>query len=126
MLSSLRCASTARPDASTRQSYRGQFNWNADRTGFQVDHNYVGEHFSPEVGFLRRTAFRRTYSQARFSPRPKHVKGVRKVVRIDAGVAVLADTFWQAKTGRDALNARQPSTLRTHEHVVGPDAQETL
>lgn len=31
------------------------------------------------------------------------VPGVRKVVRIDAGVAVIADGFWQAKRGRDAL-----------------------
>ena len=29
--------------------------------------------------------------------------GVRKVVAIPAGVAVIADTFWQAKTARDAL-----------------------
>jgi hypothetical protein len=61
------------------QSYRAQFNWNADKTGFQVDHNYVGDRFSPEIGFLRRTAFRRTYGQARFSPRPKTWKPVRKV-----------------------------------------------
>ncbi len=29
--------------------------------------------------------------------------GVRKVVRIPSGVAVVADTFWQAKTAKDAL-----------------------
>ncbi|MGE0464049.1 MAG: DUF5916 domain-containing protein [Vicinamibacterales bacterium] len=61
------------------RSYRGQFNWNADRTGFQVDHLYVGRGFNPEVGFLRRTAFRRTYGSARYSPRPRNWKGVRKV-----------------------------------------------
>ena len=60
-------------------SYRGQFNWNADRTGFQVDHLFVGRDFTPEVGFLRRTAFYRTYSSARFSPRPKNQRYVRKV-----------------------------------------------
>jgi isoquinoline 1-oxidoreductase beta subunit len=31
------------------------------------------------------------------------VPGVRKVVTIPSGVAVIADTFWQAKKGRDAL-----------------------
>jgi len=31
------------------------------------------------------------------------VKGVRSVVRIDSGVAVVADTFWAARRGRDAL-----------------------
>lgn len=30
--------------------------------------------------------------------------GVRAVVKIDDGVAVVADSFWQAKTARDALN----------------------
>ncbi|MFT4584821.1 MAG: isoquinoline 1-oxidoreductase beta subunit, partial [Gammaproteobacteria bacterium] len=30
--------------------------------------------------------------------------GVRKVVRIPSGVAVVADTFWQAKTAKDALD----------------------
>jgi len=33
----------------------------------------------------------------------KKVKGVRHVVAIDGGVAVVADTFWAAKKGRDAL-----------------------
>jgi isoquinoline 1-oxidoreductase beta subunit len=36
-------------------------------------------------------------SQARSMP------GVRKVVAVPAGVAVIADTFWQAKIARDAL-----------------------
>lgn len=33
----------------------------------------------------------------------KQVDGVREVVTIPAGVAVVADSFWQAKKGRDAL-----------------------
>ncbi len=61
------------------ESYRGNVAWNADKTGFQVDHTYVGENFNPEIGFLRRSAFRRSYASARYSPRPKGVKGVRKV-----------------------------------------------
>lgn len=70
------------PRASTdvdRQSYKGRFNWNADKTGFQVEHLFVGDGFNPEVGFLRRSAFRRTYSQARYSPRPRTWNGVRKL-----------------------------------------------
>lgn len=31
------------------------------------------------------------------------IKGVRQVVQVSTGVAVIADTFWAAKTGRDAL-----------------------
>ena len=34
----------------------------------------------------------------------KAVKGVRNVVRLDSGVAVVADNYWSAKKGRDALS----------------------
>jgi isoquinoline 1-oxidoreductase beta subunit len=41
---------------------------------------------------------------ARFdATRAKAIKGVRAVVEIPAGVAVVADDFWTAKRGRDAL-----------------------
>lgn len=70
--------STQTPGAS-RQSYRGQFNWNADATGLQVDHLFVGEDFNPELGFLRRSAFRRTFANSRYSPRPGSLAYVRKL-----------------------------------------------
>jgi isoquinoline 1-oxidoreductase beta subunit len=35
--------------------------------------------------------------------RARSLPGVRKIVAIPAGVAVIADTFWQAKVARDAL-----------------------
>ncbi len=60
-------------------SYRGNVTWNADTTGLQIEHLFVGDQFNPEIGFLRRAAFRRTYGQARYSPRPASWKGVRKV-----------------------------------------------
>ena len=62
-----------------QSSYRGQMNWNADKTGLQLEHLYVGDKFNPEIGFLRRTAFRRSYGQARYSPRPTQWKSVRKL-----------------------------------------------
>ncbi len=52
-------------------SYRGRFDWNHDRYGVQAEHLAVETNFNPEVGFLRRTAFRRSYGQLRFSPRPR-------------------------------------------------------
>ena len=61
------------------QSYRGAYNWNADAAGLQAEHLYVGDNFNPEVGLVRRSAFRRSYGQARYSPRPKNVRGVRKL-----------------------------------------------
>jgi len=36
----------------------------------------------------------------------KQVKGVRQVIQIPQGVAVLADGYWQAKKGRDALQVQ--------------------
>jgi hypothetical protein len=52
-------------------SYRGAYAWSADRWGVQADYLHVGNDFNPEVGFLRRKAFSRSYGQFRFSPRPK-------------------------------------------------------
>jgi hypothetical protein len=59
-------------------SYRGRFDWNADRYGVSAEHLTVGADFNPEVGFLRRTAFKRSFAQARFSPRPNR-RSVRKI-----------------------------------------------
>ncbi len=73
-----------------QQSYRGQFNWNADATGLQVDHLFVGEDFNPEIGFLRRRAFTRTYASSRYSPRPAASTGVRKFY-YEASVDYLED-----------------------------------
>ena len=52
-------------------SYQGKFEYAADRYGMQVDHLLVEDNFLPEVGFLRRDNFRRTYVSGRFSPRPE-------------------------------------------------------
>jgi hypothetical protein len=61
-------------------SYRAELDYAADRYGLQVEHMTVGRDFNPEVGFLRREDFRRTYALARFSPRPAAdaFKAVRK------------------------------------------------
>ena len=34
-------------------SYRGRFDWNADKYGLSAEHLSVGTDFNPEVGFLR-------------------------------------------------------------------------
>ena len=81
--------STGRAGARS-QSYRGQFNWNADATGLQVDHLFVGEDFNPEMGFLRRSAFRRTFASTRYSPRPAARAGIRKLY-YEASVDYLED-----------------------------------
>jgi len=59
-------------------SYRGRVDYAGDRYGFQLDHLRVGDRFKPETGFFRRLDFRRTTMVARFSPRPKSSRLVRK------------------------------------------------
>ena len=59
-------------------SYQAEFSYNPDRYGFQVSHLLVGENFNPEVGFLRRDDFRRTFASAYFSPRPSSIQAVRQ------------------------------------------------
>jgi hypothetical protein len=72
-------ARTQTPGKSGRNaSYQARLDYAADRYGVQLDHVLVGSNFTPEVGFLRRSDFRRTFPSLRFSPRPKGLKAVRK------------------------------------------------
>ncbi len=61
-------------------SYRAQLDYGADRYGLQVEHMLMDDNFNADVGFARRTRFRRDSAYARFSPRPKSVPGVRKFI----------------------------------------------
>ncbi len=65
-------------------SYLTRFDYAADRYGLQVERLKVGERFNPEVGFLRRTDFVRSFGQARFSPRP----GGSRIRRLIYGASV--------------------------------------
>jgi hypothetical protein len=69
-------------------SYRAQLDYNGDRYGVQLEHLGVGDHFNPEVGFLRRDDMRRSSYQMRFSPRPRRMRSVRKF-RYQTGLAYL-------------------------------------
>ena len=59
-------------------SYQTAVTYNGDLYAFQVDHLLVGDHFNPEIGFLRRDDFRRTFATAQFSPRPAGIASVRQ------------------------------------------------
>ena len=59
-------------------SYQGQFMYAGDRYGLGVDHLVVEDNFVPEVGFLRRDNFRRSYATGRFSPRPRSIDAIRQ------------------------------------------------
>ena len=51
-------------------SYQGKFDYAGDTYGFRFNHLLVEDHFIPDVGFVRRDNFRRTFVTARYSPRP--------------------------------------------------------
>lgn len=59
-------------------SYRGQFSYTADRYGLSFDRLTVERNFNPEIGLIPRQDFRRTYVDARFSPRTVKNPLVRK------------------------------------------------
>ena len=61
------------------ESYRGQFQYAADRYGFELSSLKVGDAFNPEVGFLRREDFQRSFALGRFSPRPTSIDSIRKL-----------------------------------------------
>jgi len=65
--------------AGDQSSYRGRFDYAGDRYGLQLEHLLVGDKFSPDIGFMRRTDFRRSSVGARFSPRPNSSRLIRKL-----------------------------------------------
>ena len=60
-------------------SYRAQFDYAGDRYGVQVERLVVGDDFNPEVGFLRRDDFERSFGSFRFSPRLLSSTAIRKL-----------------------------------------------
>lgn len=59
-------------------SYRAQLDYSGDRYGFQVDRLSVGDHFNPQVGYVRRDDMQRSFGLLRFSPRPRSSPRIRK------------------------------------------------
>ena len=80
-------------------SYQGRFDYSPDRYGVRLDYLKVGDNFNPEVGFTRRDNFRRSFASARFSPRPRASKVVRKYTT--------EGTFEYLVNGFDQLESRQ-------------------
>jgi hypothetical protein len=60
------------------ESYQAKFDWVPDRYGIRTEILKVGRAFNPEVGFLRRTDFTRSFVSGRFSPRPSNMRAIRK------------------------------------------------
>ena len=71
---------TPRPSGTgSSASYRTFLQYAGDRYGAEVEHLAIGADFNPEVGYIRRSDFRRTHGQARFSPRTPRSRLVRKL-----------------------------------------------
>jgi hypothetical protein len=60
------------------RSYQARIDYAGDRYGAHVEYLGVGDNFNPEVGFVQRDNFRRSFGSARFSPRPARIESVRK------------------------------------------------
>ncbi|HSA56704.1 MAG TPA: DUF5916 domain-containing protein, partial [Gemmatimonadaceae bacterium] len=80
------------------QSYEGRIDYNADRYGARAEHLSVGANFNPEVGFIRRTDFSRSFGELRFSPRPSGIPSVRKFTWSGSGEYI--------ETGAGRVDAR--------------------
>ncbi|SVB81677.1 uncharacterized protein METZ01_LOCUS234531, partial [marine metagenome] len=61
-------------------SYRTQLDYMGDRYAVQVERLIVGDDFNPEVGFLQRDDFERSFGMFRFSPRPESISAIRKLI----------------------------------------------
>ncbi|MEX2182215.1 MAG: DUF5916 domain-containing protein [Gemmatimonadaceae bacterium] len=80
------------------QSYQARADYSADRYGAQAEYLAVGANFDPQVGFKRRSDFRKAFGQLRFSPRPVRFTSVRKFTWTASGEYV--------ETGAGAVDAR--------------------
>jgi len=60
-------------------SYRAQLDYAGDRYGVLVERLVVGDHFRPDIGYVRRSDIRLSQAQFRFSPRPESNRVVRKL-----------------------------------------------
>jgi hypothetical protein len=59
-------------------SYQLQFDYPSDVYGLRLEQVVVERNFNPEVGFVSRGNFNRTFAEARYSPRPRSMPAVRQ------------------------------------------------
>jgi hypothetical protein len=111
-----------------QSSYRGRFEYNSDRYGAVADHLLVGAQFNPEIGFVRRTNFRRNIGSLRFSPRPSPNDWVRKLTWqasieyiTDAARTTLENRTSQASFSILFENSDQFTVDHTREYELLPE-----
>ena len=95
-------ARTRTPDLEgDSDSYQAAFSYSGDLYGFQIDHLLVGDNFNPEVGFLRRDDFRRTFTVGAVQPAAS-VAGRRAPVHVGSQPRLHRD---RRRSGRDPVRA---------------------
>ena len=110
------------------QSYQARYDYNADRYGARGEFLAVGKNFNPEVGFVRRTNFKRSFGELRFSPRPTHMPIVRKFTYSGNGelfvngAGHVESRTWTGHFGTEFTNSDGISVdaLREYELLVTP------
>jgi hypothetical protein len=109
------------------QSYRGRFEYAGDRYGVSGEHLLVGAHFDPQVGYARRTDFRKSSAELRFSPRPRRAARVRKFSYVgsidyitDAGGTQLQNRQIQATFQTDFQNSDQLIVAYARDYELIP------
>jgi hypothetical protein len=109
-------------------SHRVQMDYAGDRYGIQLERLVVGDHFNPEVGFLRRDDMHRHFGQVRFSPRPRSLPSVRKFYwigsmgRIENGAGRLETRDVDGEFAIDLQNSDRFSVVygNTYEFLPAP------
>ena len=102
-------------------SYQAAFSYTGDLYGVRVDHLLVGDNFNPEVGFLRRDDFRRTFVEVQYSPRPSSIEAVRQF-RLAGSVDYILNGAGQLETRTSQLRF---STELENTDRLGIDVQKS-
>ena len=114
-------------------SYQGRVDYFGDRYGAKVEYLKVGDNFNPEVGFVARDNFTRSFASLRFSPRPQRLKGVRKLTYqadleyLENGAGVLETRVQVGRAGVELENSDfiQAELTRDYEFLPLPFAVVT-
>ena len=108
-------------------TYRGTFEYAGDRYGFAVEHLLIGRNFDPQVGYVRRTDFRRSVAEARFTPRPRRRNRVRKYTYLgsldyvtDERVTAVQNKELRGYFATEFQNSDQYSFEYTHGYELIP------
>jgi hypothetical protein len=110
-------------------SYRARVEYAGDRYGVTAEHLLVAPDFNAEMGYVRRTDFRRSFGEARFSPRPRNSRRIRKFTFTgsvdyitDASASEVQDREVRGLFSTDFQSGDSVNVEYTRNHEVLPGA----